>query len=979
MSRRERSGVVEREWSDAEARRFVRAVPPATCILVALAAAIGLLGWFAHAEALLKIIPTRGAGMMMPITAIGLLLCSGSLWLLRTPPAAVGRWRAVVGRGLAAAVVVMGAANLAEYVFDVNVGIDFLAFRTSITALAQGTSGRPSAASAVSFIAIGIALLLLDVKSRVAQAMVALSVVSVAFIGLQATVGYAYSEQSLYAPERVLFKTREFTPMALHTALSFLLLALGVICARPDRGLGELATGDDVGSFILRRLLPVAILAPFLLGLMGLIGQRAGLYALDYGMSLLVVAMMVLFAFLIAWSAVELRRLDRERRRAVQALREREALFRGIFNNAGTGIGLVDLAGRPVASNRALQEMLGFTEEEMARLPFTDFTHPDDAATDWGLFQQLIAGKMDSYRIEKRFIRKDGTVFWGLLNASIARDTEGRVRFLIGLVEDITERKAAEQAQRRLTAILENTPDFVGTADTAGRALYVNRGGREMSGISEEEVPHRTIPDFHPSWAAKLVMEVGIPAALRDGVWTGESALLRPDGQEIPVSQVLLAHRGPQGEVEFLSTVIRDITERKRLEEAQRFLLDASRAFSGSLEFDAVLRSITQLVVPRRADFCVVDLIQEDGTIQRAAVAHADPEQQSLAHQLRDYAAGSEGGPGVPDVVRTGKPLLVADADDATLAQLARNANHLEATHKLGPRSIIVVPLVARGTVIGAISLVSTQLGRRYGPEDLALAEELAGRAALGLENARLFRQSREATRVRDQVLRIVAHDLRNPLNTIALSAGYLRDFVPELDRADVRENLEIIERSVKQSNRLIQDLLDVARMEAGRLSIQRTALDVAAVTREAVELHRALADQRSIRLIASPPDRPARIYADRDRVLQIFSNIIGNALKFSPEGGRVSVYAEPENGWMRFAVSDQGPGIPGELLPHLFDPFWHLPGGTGGTGLGLSISRGIVQAHGGRIWVQSEPGAGTTFFFTLPLETKGVHESRAA
>ncbi|MGH7551625.1 MAG: PAS domain S-box protein, partial [Longimicrobiales bacterium] len=711
MARRNRTGGFEREWSDAESRPIIRALPPAAAVLAALAAAIGLFGWFVHAETLVKVIPARGGGMMMPSTAIGLLLCAGSLWLLRRPPAP-GTRRAWAGRAMSAVVVLLGAANLSEYAFDVDLGIDLLFFRESVTALAEQAPGRPSAASSVSLIAIGGALLLLDVKSRVGQVAVALLLACVAFIGLQATVGYAYSEPSLYAPERVLFKWREFTPMSLHTALAFLLLVLGVMCARPDRGLGELAAGDDVGSFVFRRLLPVALLAPFVLGMMGLIGHRAGLYGLEYGISLLVVAIMVLLAVLIGWSAVELRRLDYERRRAVQALADRETVFHGIFNNAGTGIGLVDVVGRPVASNPALQEMLGFSEEEMARLPFTEFTHPDDAAADWQLFQELITGKRETYRIETRFIRKDGSVFWGLLNTSVVRDSGGNVLYVIGLVEDITERKVAEEAQRRLTAILENTPDFVGTADSVGRALYVNRGGREMSGISEEEALRRVIPDFHPSWAAKLIMEQAIPAALRDGVWAGESALLRSDGREIPVSQVILAHRGPKGEVEFLSTVIRDITERKRLEEAQRFLLEASRTFSGSLEFDAVLRSITQLVVPQRADYCIVDLIEEDGTIRRAAVAHADPEQQSLADQLRKYPALSEGGPGVPDVVRTGEPLLVPDVDDPTIAHFARSRKLLELAHKLGPRSFLVVPLVVRGDVIGAITLVSTQPAR---------------------------------------------------------------------------------------------------------------------------------------------------------------------------------------------------------------------------------------------------------------------------
>ena len=262
--------------------------------------------------------------------------------------------------------------------------------------------------------------------------------------------------------------------------------------------------------------------------------------------------------------------------------------------------------------------------------------------------------------------------------------------------------------------------------------------------------------------------------------------------------------------------------------------------------------------------------------------------------------------------------------------------------------------------------------------DDLAVAEELAGRAALAVENCRLYVESRQATRTRDEVLRIVAHDLRNPLNTIGLSAGLVREILPH-GMAGERRQLDIIERSVGRANRLIQDLLDVARMEAGRLTVNQAPVETGLLIREAVELHRNLAAEKSVRLDTDVrPDLPP-VSADRERVLQVFANLIGNAIKFTPDGGRVTVRAEGVDGRVRFSVTDTGPGIPEQQLRRLFDPFWQARAGVEGAGLGLPIARGIVEAHGGRMDVMSEVGVGSTFSFTLPVAGTEAPAARAA
>jgi PAS domain S-box-containing protein len=537
-------------------------------------------------------------------------------------------------------------------------------------------------------------------------------------------------------------------------------------------------------------------------------------------------------------------------------------------------------------------------------------------------------------------------------------------------LREVTARKRAEEASRRLTSIIEATPDFVGSTDAQGRGLYLNRAGRRMVGLTEEQSTEEwCIASAHPTWAARRLLTEGVPTALREGVWTGEMALLTPDGRELPVSQVLLAHREAEGRLEMLSTIIRDISDRKRAEEAQQFLSESGRVMVAALEYEATLQSLARLVVPRLADYCVVGMLEGD-EMRRVAMVHRDPARETLLHQLGRVQRRHRTVVGVQSVLRTGEPELVPEVSEAWLRAASEDEAHFATLRALGPRSMMVVPLVARGRTLGAITFAcDAESGRRYGPADLTLAEGLAGRAALTIDNARLYKQSQQATRARDEVLAVVSHDLRNPLNVISLGATYLLKHLPQGEEtASWRKQGELIRRSADRAVRLIQDLLDVAKVESGRLSLEREAVAVGGLLDEAIELHRPLAEAHGLRLEREEePGLPA-VWVDRVRVLQVFSNLIGNAVRFTPEGGRVTVRARREGARVAFHVSDTGKGIAPEHLPRLFDRYWQVQRSVEGAGLGLPIAKGLVEAHGGHIQVESAPGQGSTFSFTLPV-----------
>jgi len=650
---------------------------------------------------------------------------------------------------------------------------------------------------------------------------------------------------------------------------------------------------------------------------------------------------------------------------AEQALRQANENFNALIAASPLAVITLDLDGRVEIWNPAAERMFGWSHEEVLGRPPP--TIPEDRRDEFKReFEATCQGDV-TQALESDRLQRDGSRLLVSVSMAPLRGPAGGVHGVVKLIQDVTERRRGQEAQRRLISILEATPDMVSTADPLGRILFLNRAGRKLLCAEDVDLSDRPLTEFHPEWAASLLLRDAIPAAIRSGSWSGETAMLRTDGREVPVLQSVIAHYGENGEVEYLSTVVRDITGRKRIEEIQRFLSEASHTLSGSLEYGEVLRRVTELIVPRLADYCVIDLIGDSGEVHREALVHRDPDRQQRLERLKNFPPLETQALGISRVLRTGAPELIAEVTEVWLRAISDTDEHLELLASLEPGSELIVPLRARGRVIGAVACTHAESGRHFRERDIPLAEDLAGRAALAIDNTRLYQQAREATRTRDEVLRVVAHDLRNPLNTILLSASLLLDG-PDAGRAVMEKQLSIIMRSTERADHLIGDLLDVARMEAGRLTVKQQQLATDRLLQEVADLHRIQVEERGLRLVAAIVDHVPPIMADRDRMLQVFSNLIGNAVKFTPAGGQITIGALPDEGEVRFRVSDTGPGISGEEQARLFAPFWQAqPGTREGAGLGLTISLGIVKAHGGRIWVESRLGAGTTFHFTVP------------
>lgn len=452
------------------------------------------------------------------------------------------------------------------------------------------------------------------------------------------------------------------------------------------------------------------------------------------------------------------------------------------------------------------------------------------------------------------------------------------------------------------------------------------------------------------------------------------------------------------------SWYLRDITERKRVElerallfqqeqlaraqaeEARQrasFLAEASRLLASSLDYSATLERVAQLALPSFADWSMVDVVEEDNSSHRVVVAHFDPAKAKLAEALRTRFPPNEEAPaGAGRVLVDGKSELFAELEPALLRQIAGCEEHFEVLQALGARSAVIVPLTARGKRLGAFSLVYGDSGRRYGEAELALAEDLACRAALAVDNARLYLRTREAVRARDEFLSIASHELRTPVTSLQLAAqGLLRlagnggfDAVPP---AFLRTSLETSVRQSARMAQLIDRLLDVSRIQAGRVELQLEPVDLAAVAREIVAVSREEIGSAGCELTLKA-DRPVVGRWDRPRLEQVTANLLSNALKYGA-GKPVELRVEAAGNLGRLVVRDQGIGIPADRRERIFERFERAVSARhySGLGLGLYIVQRVLKALGGSVKVESEEGAGATFVVELPLDGPPSREAR--
>jgi len=648
------------------------------------------------------------------------------------------------------------------------------------------------------------------------------------------------------------------------------------------------------------------------------------------------------------------------------------------------------------------------------------------------------------------------------------------------------------ESEERYRNLADGVPQMVWTTRLDGTVDYVNRVWIEYTGLSLEETAAGNVRIVHPEDRERTIaewngaLETGQPYEVVYRIRRASDGAYRWHlGRGLPT-------RDSSGQIVGWVGTCTDIDDRKRAEDAQALLVEASRLLGSSLDYRSTLAQVAELAVPRLADWCGVDVLEEDGTLRQLAVVHAKPEKVKFALELQErYPPDPSSETGVAAVVRRGEPELVPEISDEMLAAAAVDELHLGLIQELGLRSYMCVPLIARGRTLGAISFVSAESGRRYEPDDLRFAEDLARRAATAIDNAQLYREAEERAQaarvlasIGDGVLMVdaegvvrlwnpaaeaitglrskdvlgrrasdaipgwadlaervtvvaapgaaapppeslpievdgrelwlsfsgveaadgivyafrdlteqralekmktdfvatVSHELRTPLAAIYGSAMTVRREDVDLDSKLLDRLLQVIADESNRLAEIVNDLLLASHLDAGGLQVSIERCDGRELAEAVLEAARTHAPE-DVTLELKAPKRLPAVAADPGQLRQVLVNLVDNAIKYSPDGGRVEVALKADAKTMRFVVSDPGLGIPDAERTRIFEKFYRLDPnmtrGIGGTGLGLYICRELVRRVDGRIWVEPHDGAGSTFVVEIPLAERDA-KSRA-
>jgi len=782
------------------------------------------------------------------------------------------------------------------------------------------------------------------------------------------------------------------------------------------------------------------------------------------------------------------------------ALRKSQGWLRALLEHSYDAIVLTSADGKTIYASPSIQRVIGYTPEEYLAHNGAELMHPDDLEDGITFFRHLREQSgVTMPPHHTRFRHKNGSWRWIEYTATNLL-TDPTIGALVFNFRDITERKHAEETQHLLAAIVASSDDVIVSKTLNGIITSWNAAAEKLFGYTAEEAvgQHITLiipPELHQE-------EEVIIQKLRNGerIDHYETVRLRKDGTTVAVSLSISPVRDKEGKIIGAAKIARDITERKRAEEQQAFLSEVSTILASSLDYQTTLSTVARLAVPRLADWCAIDLVEHDGTIEQVAVFHPDQEIIAWSKQVQQlHQPEINATVGVPEVIRTGKTLFFPMVTDAMLVAAAKSKEELALMRKIGVSSCIMVPLRLQGKVFGTMTFSFTHASRHYIRADVAFAETVASRVVLAIENAQLYRQAKEAREQLEVILQnvadgIIVYNQHRQIIYANEAAAHLTGFSsvqamletlpnrilaqfelideqghpfplsqlphrrvldgeqeaqaiigyrkssttqsihwsiskarPVLDEQgkllfvitiihDITERLQAeqrkdefismashelktpvtslkgfahvlerrlrargdeqglaylakMDRQLNKLTNLISELLDISRMQTGKLVLQQEAFDLSSLVQEIVENLQLTTQTHQL---CFKDTEPMLVVGDRERIGQVLINLLTNAIKYSPQADKVIVHVAKDQNHALVSVQDFGIGIAKEYHQHIFERFYQVTDPDGqtypGLGIGLYIASEIISRHGGRIWVESAEGKGSTFALSLPL-----------
>jgi PAS domain S-box-containing protein/excisionase family DNA binding protein len=646
-----------------------------------------------------------------------------------------------------------------------------------------------------------------------------------------------------------------------------------------------------------------------------------------------------------------------------------------IVDSAMDAIVSKNLDGIIKSWNKGAEELFGYKEKEaigkhISLIIPTELIKEEDVII--GKIKQGI--RVEHFETTRQ--RKDGSKVTVSISVSPVKTNQGKIIGASKIARDMTERKKYEEQLQYLATLTQNIRDAVISTDADYQITSWNKGAEEIYGWKEEEVIGKTASDVLKT---KYSTSDSIESLTKNGYWSGEVVQKRKDNTDIFILASVAILKDSHGNVIGGVGVNRDISERKQVERNMQFLSEASKIITISLDYKTTLQSVAKIAISYMGDWCGVDMLDAHGELQPLAIAHRDPKKLAWAKEYRKQNPPKmTGTSGVPSVIKTGKSLLYPMITDEMLVASAQNKKHLEIARSLNITSLMIVPILIKNKAIGAISFVTADGRRQYTQVDLAVAEELAARASLAIENAQLYQraqreieQRRKLEKQKDEFIGVASHELKTPVTSIKSFAQVLRLRFAKEGNQSAAELLGKLDVQVDKLTNLIGDLLDVTKIEAGRMQFVQEYFSFDELVNELGEELQRTTEKH---LLMKEGTTGKIIFGDRERVGQVITNLISNAIKYSPKADKIVIKSSIDKGMVKLCVQDFGIGVEKDKQKKVFERFFRASGPGQetfpGLGLGLYVSSEIIKRLNGRIWVESNEKNGSTFCFVLPVES---------